>query len=244
MVPNCSHAHALFQDRFKDVQVGSRWFSTLYILSPNFHTLALSGPCFTLLLLNLILCPRLCVPWVSLISALIGQMALWVRIACPFSAPPSDWRLIVAVHPRPLGCPLFCCFGGSSLCVFGVVSFCLVVCLCWLVSLLWPLCFSPFALGLSVVLLVVCVAVSPLPPRLFPGGVLAQSSFCCIGPSLWVSGCFLRRPGCLICRLECCGALLPRFMFLHGSKGLWPCVGTGLPSTPWACVAVGFALLH
>ena len=35
---NCSHAHALFQDRFKDVQVGSRWCSTLYILSPNFHT--------------------------------------------------------------------------------------------------------------------------------------------------------------------------------------------------------------
>ena len=37
--PTCSHAHALFQDRFKDVQVGSRWFSTLYILSPNFHML-------------------------------------------------------------------------------------------------------------------------------------------------------------------------------------------------------------
>ena len=36
--PTCSHAHALFQARFKDVQVGSRWFSTLYILSPNFHT--------------------------------------------------------------------------------------------------------------------------------------------------------------------------------------------------------------
>ena len=36
-LPNCSHAHALFQDRFKDAQVGSRWFSTLYILSPNFH---------------------------------------------------------------------------------------------------------------------------------------------------------------------------------------------------------------
>ena len=35
--PNCSHAHALFQDRFKDVQVGSMWFSTLYILLPNFH---------------------------------------------------------------------------------------------------------------------------------------------------------------------------------------------------------------
>ena len=40
--PTCSHAYALFQDRFKDVQVGSRWFSTLYILLPNFHTLACS----------------------------------------------------------------------------------------------------------------------------------------------------------------------------------------------------------
>ena len=36
--PNCLHAHALFQDGFKDVQIGSRWFSTLYIHSPNFHT--------------------------------------------------------------------------------------------------------------------------------------------------------------------------------------------------------------
>ena len=41
---NCSHAHALFKDRFKDVQVGSRWFSTLYILSPNFHTMSISPP--------------------------------------------------------------------------------------------------------------------------------------------------------------------------------------------------------
>ena len=39
--PTCSHAHAMFQDRFKDVQVGSRWFSTLYILSPNFHKITL-----------------------------------------------------------------------------------------------------------------------------------------------------------------------------------------------------------
>ena len=35
--PNCSPAHTFFQHKFKDVQVGSRWFSTLYILSPNFH---------------------------------------------------------------------------------------------------------------------------------------------------------------------------------------------------------------
>ena len=36
--PDCSPVHTLFQDRFKDVQVVSRWFSALYILSPNFHT--------------------------------------------------------------------------------------------------------------------------------------------------------------------------------------------------------------
>ena len=36
--PNCSPAHTLLQARFQDVQVGSRRFSTLYILSPNFHT--------------------------------------------------------------------------------------------------------------------------------------------------------------------------------------------------------------
>ena len=43
--PTCSHAHAMFQDRFKDVQVGSRWFSTLYILSPNFHIRAFPAVC-------------------------------------------------------------------------------------------------------------------------------------------------------------------------------------------------------
>ena len=41
--PTCSHAHAMFQDRFKDVQVGSRWFSALYILSPNFHMVLKDG---------------------------------------------------------------------------------------------------------------------------------------------------------------------------------------------------------
>ena len=34
--PNCSPAHTLFQDRFQDVPVGARWFSTLYIPSPTF----------------------------------------------------------------------------------------------------------------------------------------------------------------------------------------------------------------
>ena len=35
--PNCLPAHTLLKARFQDVQVGSR-FSTLCILSPNFHT--------------------------------------------------------------------------------------------------------------------------------------------------------------------------------------------------------------
>ena len=53
-LPNCSHAHALFQDRFKDVQVGSRWFSTLYILSPNFHMRGLQARWLTGCLLGLV----------------------------------------------------------------------------------------------------------------------------------------------------------------------------------------------
>ena len=42
--PNCSHAHALFQDRFKDVQVGSNfhtpsWTVVLYTEVPiDYHT--------------------------------------------------------------------------------------------------------------------------------------------------------------------------------------------------------------
>jgi len=50
--PNCSHAHALFQDRFKGVQVGSRWFSTL---SPNFHT-----PSWTVVLCTEVPIPTVC----------------------------------------------------------------------------------------------------------------------------------------------------------------------------------------
>ena len=44
MVSYLFTSHAMFQDRFKDVQVGSRWFSTLYILSPNFHRSRVSAP--------------------------------------------------------------------------------------------------------------------------------------------------------------------------------------------------------
>ena len=97
-------------------------------------------------------------------------MALWVRIACPFSAPPPDWRLIVAVHPRPLGCPLFCCFGWILSVFFRWLSP-----FAWLCAFVGSCLFCglsvspPFALGLSVVLLVVCVAVSPPSPSVVPG---------------------------------------------------------------------------
>ena len=79
-----------------------------------------------------------------------------------------------------------------------------------------------FVCGLSCRLLVFrfCGAVAlpphlflPPPSRLFLCGVLVQS---CAGPSLWVSGCFMRRPGCL--------ALMP---------GVWLCSASSLHSVSW-----------
>ena len=73
-LPNCSHAHALFQDRFKDVQVGSRWFSTLYILSPNFHN---RGK-----LQSLRKVPRTC----AKIDALLARITFWKKKLVVFHA--------------------------------------------------------------------------------------------------------------------------------------------------------------
>ena len=88
-------------------------------------------------------------------------MALWVRIACPFSAPPPDWRLIVAVHPRPLGCFLFCCFGWF-----------LSVCFRWL---------SPFACMCAFVGSCLFCGLSVSPPPLHWGSRLC--CLCCV----WLS---------------------------------------------------------
>jgi len=134
----------------------------------------------------------------------------------------SLWLSILVLWVVPCSVVLV----GSSLCFFGGCLLLLgCVPLLARVSSVASLFLPPLHWG-SRLCCLWCVWLSPpLPPRLFPGGVLAQSSFCWIGPSLWVSGCFLRRPGCLTCCLECCGALLPGFMLLHGSKGLWPCVG-------------------
>ena len=90
-------------------------------------------------------------------------MAKWLCgcvLHAPFQLHP-DWRLIVAVHPRPLGCPLFCCFGWFLSVFFRWLS--PFAWLCAFVGSSVASLFLPFALGLSVVLLVVCVTVSPLP---------------------------------------------------------------------------------
>ena len=152
------------------------------------------------------------------------SLAKWLCGCVLHSALPltgaSLWLSILVLWVVPCSVVLVgssLCFVGGSLLLLGCVP--LLARVSSVASL-----FLPFALGLSVVLLVVCEAVSPL-PSVVPGWCPGQSSFCWIGPSLWVSGCFLRRPGCLTCCLECCGALLSRFMLLHGSKGLWPCVG-------------------
>ena len=77
------------------------------------------------------------------------------------------------------------------------VLLCLLVCLCSVrVFSVASVCL-PFALGLSVVRLVVFVVAS-LPPPLGCFRVASwPSNFSFTGPSLWVSGCFLRRPSCL-----------------------------------------------
>ena len=93
-------------------------------------------------------------------------MALWVRIACPFSAPPPDWRLIVAAHPRPLGCPLFCCFFGGCLLLLGCVP--LLARVSSVASLFLPLCTG--ALGCAA-----CGVCGCLPP--FPLGCSRVASW-------------------------------------------------------------------
>ena len=79
-------------------------------------------------------------------------------------------------------CVSACCFAV----VFSAASVCLLWC-CWV---------SVFA-----VFVVLCggspppLAVVSLPP--FGCSLAASWSRYCAGPSLWVSGCFMRRPGCL-----------------------------------------------
>ena len=211
-------------------------FSTLYILSPNFHTLALSGPCFTLLLLNLILCPRLCVPWVSLIlprwpSGSVGAYCMPLFSSTLTGA--SLWLSILVLWVVPCSVVLV----GSSLCFSALSPFACCVPLLARVSSV-PLCFSPLHKG-SRLCCLWCVWLSPpslgcsrvvswpnqAPAVLIPpsGYLIASCDGLVASPVAWsvVVLCFLA---------SCCST---------AAKAFGPVRGTGLPSTPWACVAVG-----
>ena len=119
-----------------------------------------------------------------------------------------------------------------SLCPFLLWLLCIVFGL-WVflpaflrLSSLWPLCavscvvgLLPFLFGLFVAGFVVLCGGSPplvvasLPLRLFPAA--SWSSFCA-GPSLWVSGCFMQQPGCLVLML-----------------GVWWCFASSLHFASW-----------
>ena len=75
----------------------------------------------------------------------------------------------------------------------------------------------------------------------FPHGCFLPASRSSLfsGPSLWVSCCFSRQPGCLALCLVCCRALSPLVILSHGTKGLWPCVGIPPSTLLYVAVAVG-----
>ena len=133
-------------------------------------------------------------------------------------------------------------FAWVLLCVPPLfVSLCLFVCLLFCLCLLCGLCVPP-PLHLGSLLCGLWYLWSPpsLPPSVVsvwrPGPVF----FCFTGPSLWVSGCFLRRPGCLALML---GVLWCFASSLHCA--LWQqrplalCGVVDLPSTPWGICCCG-----
>ena len=114
------------------------------------------------------------------------------------------------------------------------------MCLCWLVSLLWPLCFSPFALGLSVVLLVVCVAVSPPSPSVVPGwrpGPIKLLLDWSLPLGIWLLLATAWLPYLLLGVLWCSASSL--HVAPRQQRPLALCGVTGLPSTPWGICCCG-----
>ena len=136
-------------------------------------------------------------------------------------------RLISQWDPRLLGCPLFCCFGWF-----------LSVCFRWLSSFAWLCAFvgsclfcdlsvSPFALGLSVVLL---VAVSPLPlgcsrVASWPN----QASAVLVPPSGYLVASCDR----LVALPVAWSVVVLCYVAPWQQRPLALCGVTGLPSTPW-----------
>ena len=172
--------------------------------------------------------PRAIFPWVPI--DVLPSPALWLcgsLLHAPFQIHLLSGTPCRLCFPRPLGSFLFGFLLGSfCVCLRCLSFFACLFAFALYVSSLWPLCASPFALGLSVVRLVVFVVAS-LPPPLGCFRVASWPSnflVLLVPPSGYlVASCdgLVALPYCL----ECCGALLPRFILLHGSKGLWPCVG-------------------
>ena len=75
-----------------------------------------------------------------------------------------------------------------------------------------------------------CRLLLPFPLRLVPCGVLAQFLRWSLPLGIWLLfvtawlPCLTAGGVVVLCR--------PHFILSHGSKGLWPCVGFVLPSTP------------
>ena len=133
---------------------------------------------------------------------------------------------------------------GPLLVVFSLCwCFCLRVCGCLSVAVVrlsvggWvSLCLS-FVWLLSAPL--PCRLLLPFPLRLVPCGVLAQFLRWSLPLGIWLLfvtawlPCLTAGGVVVLCR--------PHFILSHGSKGLWPCVGFVLPSTP-CCRCCGGAL--
>ena len=128
-------------------------------------------------------------------------VALWGSFARPFVVCPSWTPFFVwAVLSLPSVWFLVCSLVPPLLWLLCVVPFCLCFGLLFCGCLLCGLCVPPLVLlGFRF-----CCAVAWLPfpagcclPPPFGCSLAASWSRYCAGPSLWVSGCFMRQPGCL-----------------------------------------------
>ena len=162
--------------------------------------------------------------WVDVFDIWLDVSFLYLFGPCATSplAPLSDLLPLV-------GSSVLCFSVGVSAFDFAVVFSLAFVCRLW-------------CCGASCLLFLLCCGRLPSPLAVvslpFDCSLAASWSSYCAGPSLWVSGCFMWRPGCLALMLGCCGALFPRFILLHGSKGIWPCVVLCYPLHHGACVVV------
>ena len=172
------------------------------------------------------------------------SLAKWLCGCVLHSALPltgaSLWLSILVLWVVPCSVVLVgssLCFVGGSLLLLGCVP--LLARVSSVASL-----FLPFALGLSVVLLVVCEAVSPLPsvvPGWCPGPIKLLLDWS-LPLGIWLLLATAWLPYLLLGVLWCSAFSL--HVAPRQQRPLALCGVTGLTSTPWAYVAVGFALLH